>query len=186
MREIYPNYERLIIHESSPVGPTFKKFSRFCRYYSSSQYFPGIPSGKYINGIRCENIETMSFPDECIDLFITQDVFEHVANPNRAFKEIQRVLKPGGAHIFSIPLYKRKTTIIRAKEESGTLKYLSPPIYHLNPIDRNGSLVIREWGYDISNYIYDCSGMHTCIYLPKNKYMGLDAEFLDILVSKKP
>ena len=44
----------------------------------------------------------MTFQNESFDLFITQDVFEHVMEPNKAFKEIERVLKPGGAHVFTV------------------------------------------------------------------------------------
>ena len=44
----------------------------------------------------------MTFENESFDLFITQDVFEHVMTPNKAFKEIERVLKPGGAHVFTV------------------------------------------------------------------------------------
>ncbi|MGQ0519368.1 class I SAM-dependent methyltransferase, partial [Bacillus sp. D-CC] len=51
--------------------------------------------------IRCENLEDMTFQNESFDLFITQDVFEHVMEPKKAFKEIERVLKPGGALLYT-------------------------------------------------------------------------------------
>ena len=51
-------------------------------------------------GNRCENLEELTFDDNTFDLVITQDVLEHVLNPGKAFKEICRVLKPGGAHKF--------------------------------------------------------------------------------------
>ena len=37
-----------------------------------------------------------SLPDNTFDLFVTQDVFEHIPEPEKALKEIYRCLKPGG------------------------------------------------------------------------------------------
>jgi 2-polyprenyl-3-methyl-5-hydroxy-6-metoxy-1,4-benzoquinol methylase len=48
----------------------------------------------------------MTFGTEQFDLFITQDVMEHVFRPRLAVKEIMRVLKTGGAHIFTAPKHK--------------------------------------------------------------------------------
>ena len=49
-----------------------------------------------VQGVRCENLEELTFPDESIDLHISQDVMEHVFQPKRAFAEIARTLRPGG------------------------------------------------------------------------------------------
>ncbi|MDR0583764.1 MAG: class I SAM-dependent methyltransferase [Treponema sp.] len=51
-------------------------------------------------GYRNENLEEQTFSDEMFELIITQDVFEHVYNPEKAFSEIARTLKKA-AHIFS-------------------------------------------------------------------------------------
>lgn len=55
-----------------------------------------------MNGYRCENLKQLTFVDETIDLHITQDVLEHVLRLGRAFAEIARTLKPGGAHILRL------------------------------------------------------------------------------------
>lgn len=38
----------------------------------------------------------LPFPDKCFDFVISTDVFEHLADPQKATVEIFRVLKPGG------------------------------------------------------------------------------------------
>ena len=76
--------------------------------YSTSHYFPGVEPGEIdqSTGYMCQNLESLLYEDESFDLFITQDVMEHIFEPSKAFKEIARVLKPGGAHIFYGTHYK--------------------------------------------------------------------------------
>ncbi|BCD27236.1 hypothetical protein BC30102_0272 [Bacillus cereus] len=62
---------------------------------------------------------------------------------------------------------------------------MAEPIYHGNPIDENGSLVTFDWGQDMIEYIYTHANMYTIFYLPKDRSLGLDAEFLHVFVSKK-
>lgn len=128
----------------------------------------------------------MTFADESFDLVITQDVLEHVLNPDQAFRDICRTLKPGGAHIFTVPLYKEQQTIVRAKEENGTVRYLEEKVYHSNPVDENGSLVVTDWGDGMIDVIDKISGLKTETYTFNDPYFGLQAKFLDVFVSLKP
>jgi len=183
----FPNWPALLIHESSPVGASSEFIKKRCKNYTSSHYFTDIACGEYKLGMRCENLERMTFRSDSFDLFLTQDVFEHVLNPERAFNEISRVLKAGGAHVFTMPWYPMKRqTVIRACEEGGEVKHLLDPIYHLSPISQVGSLVTRDWGRDFTDIIFSSSGMSTTVYLVKDRKFGLDGEFLDVFISKKP
>ncbi len=47
--------------------------------------------------------ERLPFPDGQFDMIICSEVMEHVARPEAAFREIGRVLAPGGAFYFSSP-----------------------------------------------------------------------------------
>jgi 2-polyprenyl-3-methyl-5-hydroxy-6-metoxy-1,4-benzoquinol methylase len=61
-------------------------------------------------------MSALTFADGTFDLIITQDVFEHVMQPAETFREIARVLKPGGAHIFTMPWYPNlQQTLQRAR-----------------------------------------------------------------------
>jgi hypothetical protein len=105
IQQRFPNWRNLKVHESSPVNRgASKRFAQECQAYIPTYFFPGSALGSMVNGYRCENLEELTFDDETVDLHITQDVFEHVLRPGRAFAEIARTLKPGGAHIFTAPL----------------------------------------------------------------------------------
>lgn len=181
-----PNWRRSTIHESSPCGSSSDYIKNNCKNYTESQFFKNIEHGTFLHGTRCENLECMTFDDETFDIFITQDVFEHVLNPNLAFSEIARVLKPGGMHIFTMPWYPNLTeSVQRAKQNGDSIDFIEPPIYHGNPIDLSGSLVTYDWGLDFCDYIYKHSNMFTTIYLHKDRNLGLEAEFLHVFISKK-
>jgi SAM-dependent methyltransferase len=182
----YPRWRDLDIHESSPCGPASEKLARECQHYTPTHFFAGIAPGQFKQGIRCENLERQTFVDATFDLVITSDVFEHVLDPASGFSEIARTLRPGGAHVFTVPWYWWKRTLIRAsRNEDGSLTNLEPPDYHGNPIDLNGSLVVTEWGSDFCDFIYRSSGLTTTAVLIKDKQLGLAGEFCEVFVSAK-
>ena len=118
---------------------------------------------------------------------VTQDVFEHVFDAPRAFKEIARTLRPGGAHVFTTPLVNKKRPSERwaSISESGVV-YHHPPEYHGNPISADGSLVTWHWGEDIVTYVKDATGLDTEIILLDDLQMGIRAEYLEVMVTIRP
>lgn len=191
LKEQCPEYKNLKIHEGSPSGATFKQLTKECKDYSFSYYY----GEKYQKGERLDsgatnqNLEDLAFEDESFDVFISQDVMEHVNNPARAFAEISRVLKKGGVHIFTTPIYHFQKTRARVKVENGQVVNILPEIYHGNPISAKGSLVTYDWGNDIGDFIEHSSGMKSEIIefqkTKANYRAGLDADFLEVVVSKK-
>ena len=179
----------LQLHESSPSGEVSKFLKKKCSGYSSSHYYSDIPRGEYNGEFRSEDLSCLTFPDNSFDLLITSDVFEHVFEPEKAFAEVARVLKPGGMHIFTmpwIPAHKKSTQ--RAKLHSdGTIEYFKEAQYHGNPIGGGkGSLVTYDWGLDFADFVYNNSGMTTTIYLEIDRNKGLDGKFLEVFISRKP
>lgn len=186
LERLFPGWRGLRIHESSPGGASSRKLQRECRGYTPTHYYPDTAPGAFRQGVRCENLERMTFGDAAFDLTITQDVFEHVLGPGPAFAEIARTLRPGGAHVFTVPYYGWKPTLVRAVRTPEGLRHLAPPEYHGNPIDPNGSLVVTEWGPELIETIARHSGMATAALTLRDRRMGLEAEFLEVFVSVKP
>lgn len=182
----FPSWRDLRIHESSPGGASSDKIRRECPGLVATQFFLDVPRGEVRDGQRSEDLESLSFPASSFDLVITQDVFEHILRPEKAFAEIARTLKPEGAHIFTVPYYRGKRTVVRARAiESGGIEYMMSPDYHMNPIDPEGSLVVTEWGDEICHFIFATSGMTTSIFNFFDTRLGLEGEFLDVFVSRK-
>lgn len=60
-----------------------------------------ITSGPNVDYVG--TVENLPFDQESVDLIVTQEVLEHVADPFRAMREIYRVLKPGGLAYVQLP-----------------------------------------------------------------------------------
>ncbi len=180
-----PEWRTLAIHESSPYGAVSQKLKMGCTGYTPTYYFPGVKSGSYKNGFRCENLEQLSFVDHSFDIVITQDVLEHVANPQAVCREICRTLKKGGRHIFTLPCDWSKNTEPRVTFNGSEIIHLKNPEYHGNPIDNKGSLVVTDWGNDVCVLINQWTGMNTEVIKYYAGDAGASDEGIDVFMSCK-
>jgi ubiquinone/menaquinone biosynthesis C-methylase UbiE len=62
-----------------------------------------LAKNKIIKNKIHSSIKKMPFDDSFFDLIVNAWVMEHLENPERAFKEVYRVLKPNGKVIFLTP-----------------------------------------------------------------------------------
>ena len=189
LESTFPDWRHRVIHESSPATRgASRRLAEEGAHYIPSQFFPGHTPGSMVGGCRCENLEALSFADGSIDLHVTQDVLEHVFHPSRVFREIARTLKPGGAHLFTVPLVNRDApSRLRARlGEDGAITHLAPPVYHGNPISTEGSLVTVDWGSDLCDHIFRSCGLFTRQIRIDDLGRGIRAEYIDVFVTWKP
>jgi SAM-dependent methyltransferase len=186
--QFFPRWRESIVHETSPAprGASIK-LAKECNHYIPSRYFERHRPGTLVDGMRCENLEALTFDDESIELHVSQDVVEHIFHPARAFREIARTLKPGGMHIFSVPIVnKDKPSARRARLEDGEIEHLVPAQYHGDGFGGPKSLVTVDWGYDICRHIFEASGLFTHIVHIDDVSRGIKADLIEILVTTKP
>jgi SAM-dependent methyltransferase len=182
----FPTWRALRIHESSPTGASSAKLARECPGYVATHLLPGVAPGQVRDGCRCEDLQAQTFADTSFDLVVTQDVFEHVLDPARAFAEVARTLKPGGAHVFTLPWHYWKPTLVRARPGEDGITHLQPAEYHQNPIDPRGALVVTDWGSDLIDFIARSSGLSTTVVHLSDPSQGIAGDFCDVFVSRKP
>jgi SAM-dependent methyltransferase len=186
----YPDWRMLAIHESSPVQRGVSpRLKRECSAYTASFYDPALPLGTIHpqHGYRCENLEHLTFLDASFDLVLTQDVFEHIFHPDLAIKEIERVLKPEGAYIMTVPIVmKSRKSQRRARiDAGGHVIHQKEAQFHGNPIDDSGALVTIDWGYDILDYLSYESNLQCSMIHIDDLSRGIRAEFIEVVVCRK-
>jgi SAM-dependent methyltransferase len=124
--------------------------------YVESHYWDDAEPGEVRDGVTHQDLHRLTFDNESFDVVTSSHVLEHVAQPNVAFSELFRVLKPAGRLIFSIPIPwpppEHSTT--RALVVGDQLQYLLDPVYHESP-GGNPSLVFTDFGTDIHKMLQD-------------------------------
>ena len=101
-------------------------------------------------GVRNEDLTSLSFADGQFDFVLSFDVFEHVQNYRKAFRECRRVLKKGGVLFFTVPFDAHSAgNITRAEvQPDGTMTHLMTPEYHGDPLQESGCLCLRYFGWE--------------------------------------
>lgn len=128
--------------------------------------------------IRTEDLQALSYADESFDLVLDSDTLEHVPDFKLALKEIHRVLKPNGYHVFTVPMILSRKTRRRVSLEGEGAEVLEES-YHGS--GEPGNLVATEFGRDFIDCL-DEVGFSTQLYFatPLSK-----KEVNYVLVSKK-
>jgi SAM-dependent methyltransferase len=146
-----PQMAVLELDPHSPLKPLLAQ----ARTYTRSFYEEGCHGPKR-NGAVCEDITALSFQNNSFDLIVSSEVLEHVPQLEKALMETTRVLKVGGAHLFTVP--PRLKTKKRAEVNDGKVVHIEPPDYHLDPLLPQGILAFWDIGPDLSAVI-PCPGL---------------------------
>ena len=116
---------------------------------------PGIER----EGVRHEDVESLSFPDERFDLVVSLDVLEHVNRPVSAVHELRRVLRPGGQLLMTVPFVPEyDCNVTRAHAVGDEIVHFEEPVYHGNPMSSDGSLVFTDFGWEFFEQLGDAFG----------------------------
>lgn len=109
-----------------------------------------VAGGTEVDGIRHEDALALTFGDGSLDVIVSNDVLEHVPDLEAALREAARVLRPGGALVFSVPFHSG-SAVSRRRAELGDdgVRHLLEPEWHGNPVDPQGSLVFTDIGWDV-------------------------------------
>lgn len=129
------------------------------RTYTRSFYADGSGSRRRNGAVR-EDITALSFSDGAFDLIVSSEVLEHVPRLDKALSESARVLRSGGAHLFTVP--PRMNTRKRAEIVDGQIRHINTPEYHMDPLSPEGILAFWDIGPDLPRIIR-CAGLNVRI-----------------------
>jgi SAM-dependent methyltransferase len=87
-----PDFRGMDVAEVNAVGSMHPFLARH----------PRLRHSEY--GERGEDLQALSYADQSFDVVLTSDTLEHVPDWREALSESLRVLRPGGRHIFTVPL----------------------------------------------------------------------------------
>ena len=161
-----PDLGHLHVYELSSRGPLASFLQLRCREFTFSEYFEDVPPGGSKNGVPCQDVQHLTYDGQSFDLCTSTDVFEHVPDDGKAFREMYRVLKPGGHLVFTVPMAGVPGTVERARQVEGRIEHILPPEYHhdhLEGLDK--VLCFRNYGTDILNRLQD-AGFHQSRIIP--------------------
>lgn len=145
----------LQVWDTQSTGPFVDVFSGTNGYVSSEYVSESVASGEFVvksnRRIRHENIMNSSFPASSLDLVISSEVLEHVPFPYAAHEEIFRVLRKGGAHIFSVPYDVTSEQDIETARllPNKSIVFTGDPIFHGDPMRPEGIIVFNIFGNEM-------------------------------------
>ena len=184
LRDHVPDLADRDVCELSARGPLAAFLKRSAKSATLSEYFADAEPGSYRRGVRCEDVQRLSYPDASFDLVTHTEVLEHVPDDARAFAELFRVLRPGGLMLFTVPLHGGPTTVERARLENGTIRHLLEPVHHLDPLRHEGILAFRDYGLDILDRLSSAGFVDARTLVPRARVPWLDE--LPVILARKP
>lgn len=173
------------VHEASPSLGTWTCFRRRGASFTASMWLPGVRRGGRVGVFHHADLQDQPFADRAFDLVVTQDVLEHVPDAFAALREVQRTLRPGGAHVFTVPRRTDQPTQARAVWRDGEVQHLLPPEYHRDPSTRAGTLVVTDWGDDLERLVAERCGIACTAHRVQDAKAGIPTA-IEVFVARQP
>jgi SAM-dependent methyltransferase len=142
---------------------------------------------------RHEDLLRLGYADGELDGLVHNDVLEHVPDVARALSEMLRVLRPGGAAVFTMPWFPwRPSTLVRGRlRADGTLEEFEPTELHGDGLREGGIYTFYNFGADFADALraagftdpgFGVCYAPTCGFLGNNYRYGTDGLMLPTVI----
>jgi len=173
----------LVVYNTEAQGALHDQLAAMPGYRCSEYLGPGHRPGEIVGDTVHEDLMQLSLADESVDLVLSSDVLEHVPDPYRAHREVHRVLRGGGRHVFTVPFHQHAhLDDVRARPGAdGTPELLAEAIYHDDPVRPDGVLVYTIFGLEMLVRLAEI-GFSTSMYRlwsPRHGIVGPNALVFD-------
>jgi SAM-dependent methyltransferase len=189
LNEQFPNWRDLFIHECSPANRGISsKMKLEAKNITQTHFYPGLERGSRARAYRNEDLQRLTFTDNAFDLFISLDVMEHIPDPEAAFKEIHRTLKPGGYMLCTWPVRRDQVEAVERRvsfSEDGTPTHIKEPEYHGNPISGDGALVTVDYGYEIHKKLTHWAAFDVRVLRFADRTHGILGDYTEVFLARK-
>lgn len=135
--------QRLTIAELNRIDGLHEQLAVDHPGLSYAEFLEGVAPGTVVEGVRCETLSGLTYPDAAFDLVLTSETLEHVPDLDRALSEIARVLRPDGWHICTVPL---RRELERSYRRARPVEGASPELLTESVSHPGG-----DWGYFVYN-----------------------------------
>ena len=196
LRSVVPELRRLAFRGSGQAaldifnteagGPVHEALKGIEGYVCSEYIDPEAGPGESIEGIRHEDLMGLSFDDGSFDVVLTSEVLEHVPDAYAAHREIARVLRSGGLHVFTVPFMDASFhDVVRARlDAQGGTEYLTEPEFHDDPLRPEGALVYRIFALEMLIRLADI-GFSTTTYVLSRARCGIFGPGAVVFVARR-
>ena len=169
-----PVYRWLSQHFSNIVGSEFL----------GRDFAPGFTNA---DGIRNEDLTSLSLGDGELDYALVFDVFEHIPNYHKAFEELYRVLRPSGILLFSVPFdVGLENNVVRAVEtRNGSVKHILPPEYHGDPL-KGKCLCFNTFGWQLLRQLTEVGFEKALVHFYSSREFGYLGGDQMVFTASKP
>ena len=155
------------VYNTEAHGQMHEIFASKFASYTASEYVsptakPGSVHMTAVGLVRHEDLRNLSFPNNSFDLVLSAEVFEHIPDPYLALSEVFRVLKPGGAYLWTVPMnpdiHSRDAQLSLLSKDGKRFDAAEPvstvpdgpkikaPQFHGDPLSPQGIVVFQIFG----------------------------------------
>lgn len=177
----------VVVYNTEANGPVHAALRNQPHYECSEYWGDKAQYGERVDGVRNEDLQALSFADASFDFVLSSDVFEHIPDPYQAHREIFRVLKPGGRHVFTVPYGEASLRDdVRATLVDGEIVYHAEALYHGDPVRPDqGVLVWNIFGQEMLVRM-KAIGFDTELWRLHEPACGILGAGADVFIARKP